>query len=237
MCAIINHRSTRQGEFFPEHIMKTKLFLSTVVYVLLMLIFCLSISALTWDFKTQKQMDDWEVINGEWEIKDGKLLGTQQKTYIGVVAGDVNWKDYLLKVKWEKTVGPYTYLMVRLQKDPLSYYTIEIHIEVGEPPIASDSVWSTSKRQEGERKEGGRQKKKNNSELRIPNSESQRQGGKRAFHVLRFTLPLIMCPDSIGTHNNSSTLNKNIRNNSNSHFASLSFQSKSRTSFHCHWLF
>ncbi len=126
MCAIINHRSTRQGEFFPEHIMKTKLFLSTVVYVLLMLIFCLSISALTWDFKTQKQMDDWEVINGEWEIKDGKLLGTQQKTYIGVVAGDVNWKDYLLKVKWEKTVGTYTYLMVRVQKDPLSYYTVEI---------------------------------------------------------------------------------------------------------------
>ncbi len=55
-----------------------------------------------------------------------ELGATQQKTYIGVVAGDVNWKDYLLKVKWEKTVGTYTYLMVRLQKDPLSYYTIEI---------------------------------------------------------------------------------------------------------------
>ena len=114
------------GKSVPRYTMKTRLFLSTVVYVLLMLIFCFSVPALTWDFKSQNQMDDWEVINGDWEIKDGKLLGTQQKTYIGVVAGDVGWEDYLLKVKWEKTVGPYTYLMVRVQKDPLSYYTIEI---------------------------------------------------------------------------------------------------------------
>ena len=106
--------------------MKGQLFLSTFVSILLMLIYCISVSALTWDFQNQKQMDDWEIINGEWEIKDGKLLGTQETTYIGVVAGDVEWKDYTLNVKWEKTVGPYTYLMVRVQKDPLSYYTIEI---------------------------------------------------------------------------------------------------------------
>ena len=71
-------------------------------------------------------MDDWEVINGDWNIKDGKLLGTQENTYIGVVAGDVGWEDYTLAVRWERTVGPYTYLMVRVQEDPLSYYTIEI---------------------------------------------------------------------------------------------------------------
>ncbi len=106
--------------------MKVQLFLSSVVCVSLMLIFCLSASALTWKFENQKQMDDWEVINGDWEVKDGKLLGTQQTTYIGVVAGDVDWKDYLLQIKWEKTAGTYTYLMVRVQKEPLSYYTIEI---------------------------------------------------------------------------------------------------------------
>jgi len=106
--------------------MKAQLLILRVICVPLMLIFCLSVSALTWDFENQKQMDDWEVINGDWEIKEGRLLGTQQTTYIGVVAGDVGWKEYTMTVKWEKTAGTYTYLMVRVQKDPLSYYTIEI---------------------------------------------------------------------------------------------------------------
>ena len=110
----------------PKIEMKVQLFLSKVGCVPLMLVFCLSVSALTWDFESQNQMDDWEAINGEWEIQNGKLLGTQENTYIGVVACDVGWEDYILAVKWERTVGPYTYLMVRVQEDPLSYYTIEI---------------------------------------------------------------------------------------------------------------
>jgi len=106
--------------------MKVQFFLLRILCVTSILIFSFSASALTWNFESQKQVDDWEVINGDWSIKDGKLLGTQQKTYIGVVAGDIEWKDYTLRAKWEKTNGPYTYLMVRVQKDPLSYYTIEI---------------------------------------------------------------------------------------------------------------
>ena len=81
--------------------------------------------ALIWDFENAAQLNDWTVINGEWTIEDGKLRGELLDAYIGIVAGDLEWDDYTLETETTVVEGKYTYWMVRVQDDPLSYYTLE----------------------------------------------------------------------------------------------------------------
>ncbi|MBI1925401.1 hypothetical protein HYR99_14260 [Candidatus Poribacteria bacterium] len=89
------------------------------------------VAALTWDFEKPEQLkNDWKVINGKWEIEKGKLKGTLGPDYIGIVnvfEGSSEWTDYELEVETTVEEGMYTYWMVRVQPDPLSYYTVERH--------------------------------------------------------------------------------------------------------------
>ena len=102
-----------------------------VLTIFLSLIFALIsqviVQALTWDFENDAQLKDWTVINGKWNIEGGKLKGELLGDYIGIVAGDLEWEDYTLEMETTVAEGKYTYWMVRVQTDPLSYYTLERH--------------------------------------------------------------------------------------------------------------
>jgi len=96
--------------------------------LLLMMIFLVDAVALTWDFEKQAQLDNWKTINGKWEIEKGQLKGTLGPDYMGIVCifeGSEDWTDYTFEAKTTVTEGKYTYWMVRVQLDPLSYYTFE----------------------------------------------------------------------------------------------------------------
>ena len=81
--------------------------------------------ALTWDFDDTAQLKDWTVINGKWSIEGGKLKGELLGDYMGIVAGDLGWSDYTLEMETTVVEGKYTYWMVRVQDNPLSYYAME----------------------------------------------------------------------------------------------------------------
>lgn len=104
-------------------------------FLLLALVFLatsgVEVMALTWDFEKKEQLNHWKVINGKWEIKDGKLQGTLGPDYMGMVnvfENSSEWTDYDLEVETTVAEGKYTYWMVRVQADnPLSYYALERH--------------------------------------------------------------------------------------------------------------
>ena len=69
-------------------------------------IFLNSADALYYDFENQKQLDDWNVIQGTWSIIDGKLDGkgpqAGQPGIMIVLADHIwkdEWKDYTVKFK------------------------------------------------------------------------------------------------------------------------------------------
>jgi len=94
----------------------------------LIVIFLTNAAALTWDFEKKEQLDHWETINGKWEIEKGQLKGTLGPDYMGAVCvfeGSDDWTDYTFEAKTTVEEGKYTYWMVRVQSDPLSYYAFE----------------------------------------------------------------------------------------------------------------
>ena len=103
--------------------------MKSLITVSLLLAFALilqtPVHALIWNFDSEKELDDWEIVNGEWEVKDGNLVGQIGTDYMGIAGGDVEWTDYTVEMKASVGTGQYTYFMVRVQDDPLSYYTFE----------------------------------------------------------------------------------------------------------------
>ena len=109
--------------------MKEIAFVSLITICLtLPLVFCQIATALLWDFSDKGQIDNWQAINGKWEIEDGKLKGTLGPDYMGIICtykGSSDWTDYTFSAETEVSEGKYTYWMVRVQPDPLSYYAFE----------------------------------------------------------------------------------------------------------------
>ena len=72
----------------------------------LMLIFTAVAWSLFYDFETEKQLDDWKVIQGTWSIIDGELDGkgpqAGQPGVMLVLADNIwkeEWKDYTVEFK------------------------------------------------------------------------------------------------------------------------------------------
>lgn len=109
--------------------MKTIALVSLItISLILPLVICQNATALLWDFSDKGQINHWKAINGEWKIEDGKLKGTLGPDYIGIICtydGSSNWTDYTFSAETEVPEGKYTYWMVRVQSDPLSYYAFE----------------------------------------------------------------------------------------------------------------
>ena len=101
--------------------------------------------ALTWDFKSPAELKDWKVINGKWTIENGKLKGELLGDYMGIVAGDLGWSDYTLEMETTVVEGKYTYWMVRVQDNPLSYYAMERNESSSSPIWRRDAGTHTQK--------------------------------------------------------------------------------------------
>lgn len=53
-----------------------------------------------WDFENDTQIDEWQVVNGTWEINDGVLQETSMaESAMHAVVGDENWENYTLEAK------------------------------------------------------------------------------------------------------------------------------------------
>jgi len=60
--------------------------------------------ALLFDFNNKKELDEWEVLSGEWEVKDGVLKGGTDSGEGIILTGDATWGDYTVEMKI-KSVG------------------------------------------------------------------------------------------------------------------------------------
>jgi hypothetical protein len=88
-------------------------FLSKIFVALLVVVLCGQAKAgqIKFDFENEKQLKDWEVISGDWEIKDGIITGEFAKPApgsdngVGIVYGDKNWTDLTLEVKIRSDAG------------------------------------------------------------------------------------------------------------------------------------
>lgn len=85
------------------------------IAVFTLMILSLTAWGLKFDFESEKQLKDWEVVTGEWSIKEGALVIKNVEPHpgwdhgAGLIYGDPKWKDYVLKVKMkviEALAGP-----------------------------------------------------------------------------------------------------------------------------------
>jgi len=81
---------------------------------------------LEYDFEDPKQLDDWNVVSGDWTIENGKLVGTMPNEYTGIYVGDFGWTDYTFEVEATRVAGNYVYINFRVQEnDSLDRYDFE----------------------------------------------------------------------------------------------------------------
>ena len=63
------------------------------------------------DFEKENQLEEWEVISGDWKIKDGVITGQFAQPApgsdngVGIVYGEEDWTDYTLEVKIRSDAG------------------------------------------------------------------------------------------------------------------------------------
>ena len=81
-----------------------------------------------WDFKNHGQIDDWEIINGTWEIDDGVLKETSgAESGMHAFVGDVAWENYTVEAKIRVDNGKYSGLAFRGQDD-YEYYVFYVEL-------------------------------------------------------------------------------------------------------------
>ena len=81
-----------------------------------------------WDFEKADQIDDWESINGTWEINDGVLQEVSgAESGMHAYVGDAGWKDYTFEGDMRVDVGKYAGMVFRGQDD-YEYYTFYIEL-------------------------------------------------------------------------------------------------------------
>ena len=81
----------------------------------------------SWDFEDPKQANEWEVINGTWEIQEGvyKEIAAAEKAAHAYV-GDENWEDYNLEAK-VRIDGLYAGLVFRAISE-FEYYVFYVEL-------------------------------------------------------------------------------------------------------------
>ncbi len=88
--------------------MKMKL-LSTICISLLLWTF--PAWALFYDFESKAQLEDWDIVGGEWEIGKGILTGENVPAVAGfdhgpgIIVGEDTWTDYTLEFKMKMEEG------------------------------------------------------------------------------------------------------------------------------------
>lgn len=76
-----------------------------------MLLSALPALGVLYDFESKAQLEDWEIIGGEWEIKNGVLLGENVPAAAGfdhgpgIVVGEDTWTDYTFELRMKMEDG------------------------------------------------------------------------------------------------------------------------------------
>jgi len=82
-----------------------------------------------WDFENDAQIDEWQAVNGTWEINDGVLQETSMaESGMHAVVGDENWENYTLEAKIRVDEHRYAGLIFRVISD-FEYYVFYIELD------------------------------------------------------------------------------------------------------------
>ena len=103
----------------------------------------------SWDFEDPKQANEWEVINGTWEIQEGIYKETTAAVRAAhAYVGDENWEDYTLEAKVRVDESNYAGLVFRAIGE-FEYYVFYVDFSPGEPErlcffkhILGENPWS-----------------------------------------------------------------------------------------------
>jgi len=84
--------------------------------------------ALLFEFKSEKEIADWELgPDATAKVEDGMLkLEVKNGQNSGIYFGDPGWTDYRMELKARKIQGPYFHLFVRVVKPTQDFYFMEI---------------------------------------------------------------------------------------------------------------
>jgi hypothetical protein len=107
-----------------------KAYLTCILYLLVVAI-CQAIllssaHALRFDFDDKGEMDEWEVISGQWRVEDGALKGGTDSGLGIIVVGDPEWADYTVEMKVKSVDEPVIFGLVTRLVAPNQYYVVSI---------------------------------------------------------------------------------------------------------------
>ena len=81
-----------------------------------------------WTFEKAAQVDEWEVANGKWSVKDGVYQETSGvEAAMHSLVGDTNWDDYVIEAKVRIDVNNWAGIVFRAQSE-LEYYVYYLNV-------------------------------------------------------------------------------------------------------------
>ncbi len=102
--------------------MKAVTFLTLMLFNIVFVLGSALAGELVWDFETAGQEDDWQGINGTWELKDGVYHETSAaESGMHAYVGDASWENYTVESKIRVDEGKYSGLVFRGMGD-YEYY-------------------------------------------------------------------------------------------------------------------
>ena len=105
---------------------------SIIILVLALFVVLFSQPALAgeqlWDFENDGQIDDWEIINGTWEIDKGVLQEiSAAESGMHAYVGDASWENYTIEADMRIDEGKYAGIVFRGQED-YEYYVFYLEL-------------------------------------------------------------------------------------------------------------
>ena len=85
-----------------------------------------SAQALRFDFDNKKELDEWEILSGQWEVVDGALKGGTDGGEGLIVMGDDKWGDYTVEMKIKSPKEPIIFGVVARLTAPDQLYAISM---------------------------------------------------------------------------------------------------------------
>jgi hypothetical protein len=82
--------------------------------------------ALRFDFDDEGELDEWEVISGQWRVEDGALKGGTDSGEGIIVVGEPAWADYTAEMKIKSVEEPVIFGLITRLIAHNQYYVVSI---------------------------------------------------------------------------------------------------------------
>ena len=103
------------------------------LYSIFILVSIASVEArqIKWNFDNPAELEDFEIVRGDWKIENGKLIGTLAGRAVtgdiyAIVTGSSQWTNYVMKAEVTIPEGKYVYFNFRI-KDEKNFMTVELN--------------------------------------------------------------------------------------------------------------